>query len=244
MSRYARLERVGDASGDEREDLRAAMASERVDDPQGDRVELVRARLSRQGRFATREAFLARRRGSESDSVERRLARLTLARAKADFRRHMLIKADELAELKQYNADKLRFADPYDRIGIADERFNEERLNRQKETEQRREDSTNRGDNDDEGRGRYEGALIRDAREFGDEAKDLRDLERLESKTEREDDKAAAREEKTAEKADEKEAEKTERADERSAENAEERNDDRREEKTIRQTEESARDDS
>lgn len=243
MSRYARLDRVQDETGDARERVRFAMVRERVQDAQGDRLELARLRLSQNGRLASRNANFARRSGQAADAVERRLSRLTLMRAKADFRRHMLIPAEELAELREYRKGLLRYGDPLrnGRLQIAEKDYDARRLDKQDDTERRRKEQGSRTDERDDERPLLDerrGDMIGGVREAGDEAEDLDDrheslqLERAEGQR---DARLEALEERDAEK----QLEQAERAEDRSEESREERNAERRDDKTIRQAEES-----
>jgi hypothetical protein len=246
MSRYARFGRTLDREGDLQERVRASMVRSRVEDVQGDRIEFARAKLSKRNRFASRNAFLARKRGTESDLHERQLSRLTRARGRADFRRQMLIPAHELAELKQYKADYAKWGSPLERSGLrmADKTRNERGVEANERKKDWRKRDRPEGDRylriRDRGEERREDAREEEGSEIDDEGRGAdREEERseereLEREGEREGDREADREEDAEE--------RSEEAETRSEERSDERTDDRADEKTIRQAEENTRD--
>lgn len=249
MSRYARFGRTLDREGDLQEQVRANMVRTRVQDVQGDRIELARAKLSENKRFASRNAVLARRRGVESDQRERNLARLTRSRSRADFRRQMLIPAHELAELKRYKEGYARFGSPLERSGLrmADKRRNERGADADERKQDRRKLSDDRGDRDP----RYLDSRMHGEREredHGERHDELAEDRRADRAAEREgaeEDRKLDREgEEDDRKLDrlEEAEERSEDAETRSEERSDERTDDRADEKTIRQAEENTRD--
>ena len=249
MSRYARFGRTLDREGDLQEQVRASMVRSRVKDVQGDRIEFARAKLSERNRFASRNAVLARKRGTESDLRERQLSRLTRTRSHADFRRQMIIPAHELAELKRYKTDYAKWGSPLEKSGLrmadkrrnqrgadANERKKDWRSSPRREEdgpylqirdrgEERREDLRDEAGSeiDDEGRGGDRSA-------DRDEERDERDLDRDLEKEDRDEERKEDAEE------------RSEDAETRSEERSDERTDERTDEKTIRQAEENTRD--
>lgn len=250
MSRYARFGRTLDREGDLQEQVRASMVRSRVKDVQGDRIEFARAKLSERNRFASRNAVLARKRGTESDLRERQLSRLTRTRGRADFRRQMIIPAHELAELKRYKADYAKWGSPLEKSGLrmADKRRNERGADADERKKDRRKGRVERSERDP----RYLGT-----REYGERERDREGDRHSEREGEREaerdadregeaDDREAEREgERDADREADREedaAERSEDAETRSEERSDERTDDRADEKTIRQAEENTRD--
>jgi hypothetical protein len=263
VSRYARFERVMDREGDFREKIRFAMVRTRLKDVRGDRLELARAKLSKRHRFASRNAVLARKRGTESDLRERQLSQLTRVRSRADFRRQMVIPADEMAELAKYKKGLQRFGNPLasDRLRMADKRSNQRGVDASARSNNRRRRGE-RTDEDNPYRDRYlhqregdEGDR-RDEADAGEEKEDRdsdrhsdrdsdrdtdrdtdredRDAEKEDADEEKDADRDAEKEEADEEKDAERDAEKDEREGERAA--------DRADEKTIRQAEENTSD--
>lgn len=245
MSRYARFGRTLDREGDLQEQVRASMVRSRVKDVQGDRIEFARAKLSERNRFASRNAVLARKRGTESDLRERQLSRLTRTRGRADFRRQMIIPAHELAELKRYKADYAKWGSPLEKSGLrmADKRRNQ----RGADANERKKDWRSKTRREEDGpylqiRDRGEERRVDREDEKGSEIDD--EGRGAERESEREDDRLdreTEREERDADREEEAE-ERSEDAETRSEERSDERTDDRADEKTIRQAEENTRD--
>ncbi|MGE0708870.1 MAG: hypothetical protein AB7N76_22500 [Planctomycetota bacterium] len=205
MSRYARLDRRSDTEGDFREAVRARLNAKRVDDPRGDREERWKLVLEHAKHSQSCYAVLRRQTDQASDLAEARLAKLTMARGKADLRRRGLIRDDELKELARYRKDLLRYGDPrVEKIGIAREHDDAGGMREREGTRQRRIDRKNDdADRRGEDRERYNNPLLGRERDrelrTSDEETDERRGEREQAK---QDEKDAANAEKKADRED------------------------------------------
>lgn len=204
VSRYARMGRVDDRSGDVREEVKAGMVRQRVDDPRGDRYERWKHELvlkAGEKPSARRYANLRRQRDPGADVIERRLARLSVTRRHADLRRHKLITGrsglkgveTEVQELARWKRDLPRFGDPrrVERTAIADEQARAERMRSRRETILRREERRGKDRDDNESRTipgirERERAEMREEAQAAEraEARDLREQEKAETRGE------------------------------------------------------------